>query len=89
MLKVLVGWLDSGSERVSVDGVFSDEVVLSNMVFQGAVLGPPVWNCYYEDARKAVSKSSFVDTVFADDLNCFCVFDGCHGDRHILDKIRE
>ena len=43
----------------------------SNMVYQGTVLGPPLWNVYYADAALAVNLIGFLEIVFADDLNCF------------------
>jgi hypothetical protein len=88
LLAVLASWLDTRNARVCVDGVFSQDVPLSNMVFQGTVLGPPLWNCYYEDAHKAVLEALFLDTVFADDLNCFRVFDACYGDKFVIRKIK-
>ncbi|CAE8713039.1 unnamed protein product, partial [Polarella glacialis] len=41
----------------------------------GTVWGPPLWNCFYEDARQAVNTKSFIETIFADDLNSFKAFD--------------
>ena len=47
------------------------------MVYQGTVLGPPLWNIYYADAAIAVKVHGFLEIVFADDLNCFKDF-GIH-----------
>ena len=44
---------------------------ISNMVYQGTVLGPPLWNVYYADAAQAVNIHGFLEIIFADDLNCF------------------
>ena len=44
------------------------------MVFQGTVLGPPLWKLVYEDARNAIHEMSFEESVFADDLNGYRVF---------------
>ena len=33
--------------RVAVDGSFSADFVLQNMVFQGTVSGPRLWNVYF------------------------------------------
>ena len=41
------------------------------MIFQGTVLGPPLWNLFFEDARIPIQKSSFKEIVFADDLNAY------------------
>ena len=53
------------------------------MFFQGTVLGPLLWNVYYY----AVTSTSFIETVFADDLNCFRIFDASHSDDHIFDHL--
>ena len=44
--------------------------MLRNSVFQGTVLGPPLWNIFYRDASSATSRLGFIEVVFADDLNC-------------------
>ena len=59
------------------------------MVFQGTVLGPPLWNCYYADAATAVRARDFVECIFADDLNCWRVFGGCVGNRFISEELRK
>ena len=45
--------------------------MLSDMVFQGTVWGPPFWNCYFEDARVPIIISGFQEIIFVDDLNGF------------------
>ena len=47
----------------------SSQMVLSNMVFQGTVWGPPLWNIYYEDAAASVQCFGFEEMVYADDFN--------------------
>ena len=44
---------------------------ISNMVYQGTVLGPQLWNAFYSDAAIAVNLYGFLEIIFADDLNCF------------------
>ena len=43
--------------------------MLADSVFQGTVLGPPLWNLFFADAKFALDKDGFLTTVFADDLN--------------------
>ena len=44
------------------------------MLFQGTVLGPILWNLFFEDSRGPINKSGFREITFADDLNAFkCV----------------
>ena len=47
---------------------------ISNMVYQGTVLGPPLWNIFYEDAAVAIHIHDFCEIVFADDLNAYKTF---------------
>ena len=50
--------------------------MLANSVFQGKVLGPPLWNLFYLDAFLAVRLLDFTDVVFADDFNAWKRFSG-------------
>ena len=54
-----------------VGGQASPEEPLANSVFQGTVLGSPLWNIFYADARKPVNKKGYVESVFADDFNAW------------------
>ena len=76
VLKLLGSWLDSRDAVVVVDGVRSTSVCLHNMVFQGSVWGPSLWNVYFSDSRQAVQQAGFDDTYFADDLCCYKDFAG-------------
>ncbi len=75
ILRVLRSWLEPRTSQVVVGGERSSAKPLKNSVFQGTVWGPPLWNCYYADASKAVTKCGFKDIIFADDLNCTKVVD--------------
>ena len=67
---LLQSWLEPRESRVVLDGVSSELRVLINSVFQGTVLGPPLWNIFYADSRHAVNDEGFEEVIFADDLNC-------------------
>ena len=54
-----------------VGGAYSYTMSLEDMVFQGTVWGPPLWNSFYKDARQAVRDAGFVEEVYADDLNAY------------------
>ena len=71
----LESWLEDRVSCVVVSGAHSSDGVLANSVFQGTVLGSPLWNVFYADARHAVRNLGFVETVFADDFNCWAAFD--------------
>ena len=74
MLKFLESWLQDRVSEVVVGGRGGGRETLCDSVFQGTVLGSPLWNVFYADAREAVGNLGFTETVFADDFNCFKKF---------------
>ena len=75
MVALTESWLQQRTAHVVVEGHFTDDVVLKNMVFQGTVLGPSFWNLFYEDAPRAIHETGFEEIVYADDLNGFKEFE--------------
>ena len=57
-------------------GEKSHEFTSEDMVFQGTVPGPLVWNVFYEDARRAIEEWMFQEIVYAADLNAYREFVG-------------
>ena len=74
ILAVLQSWLAARTAKVAVGGKFSSDMRISDMVYQGTVLGLPLWNIFYEDAADAVHLHDFLEVVFADDLNAYKAF---------------
>ena len=68
-------WLQQRTAQVVAEGQRSDKMLLRNMVFQGTVLGPTLWNLFHKDARRAFHEAGFVEIVYADDLNGFREFE--------------
>ena len=50
IVDVIDSWLQPRTARVVLDGSASDEIGMTNMVYQGTVWGPCLWNCYFADA---------------------------------------
>ena len=75
LVALIEDWLRGRTATVCVDGCFSDPFPLVNMVYQGTVLGPALWNVFFADAARPVAENGFSEAVFADDLNCFKVYD--------------
>ena len=50
-----------------VAGGESESFTLSNMVFQGTVLGPNLWGIHFSDVQDACLESGFCPLVYADD----------------------
>jgi hypothetical protein len=49
MVAVLISWLQQRIAHIVVAGASSFEMTLRNMVFQGTVTGPVLWNLFFED----------------------------------------
>ena len=71
VLGFLKSWLEDRLSQVVLGGAASLAELLADSVFQGTVLGPPLWNAFFGDSRQALAKGHFAETVFADDLNCW------------------
>ncbi len=69
-----MSWLEDRVAEVVVGGRSSGHERLADSVFQGTVLGSPLRNVFYADARHAVTDLGFVETVFADDFNAWKTF---------------
>ena len=74
-LNFLLSYLQPRRAVVVVEGICSDEVEIANQVFQGTVLGPPLWNTFFSDVVRPASSSGGDPSIFADDLSVFQKFD--------------
>ena len=74
---------------VIVDGVESERCQLRDSVFQGTVLGPPLWNVFFADAGRAIKDAGYDENAFADDLSAYRPFHVTVPDKIILDSLRE
>ena len=54
MVKLLESWLRRRCGHVLVEGATSEEMVLEDMLFQGTVLGPQLWNIFFADAAEPI-----------------------------------
>jgi len=54
--------------KVAVEGALSDVMCLCDMVFQGTVLGPTLWNGFFADVAVHVPTGKQQVNLFADDL---------------------
>eukprot|EP00969_Alexandrium_andersonii_P030503 1330548-Alexandrium_andersonii.AAC.1 len=62
---------------------------MSNMVFQGTVFGPPLWNIFFADAHLAIESAFVREIVYADDLNAYRVLDAEIDDTGNFEMIAE
>ena len=89
VLRLLRSWLEPRTYAVVLDGQKSTPQPLRNSVYQGTVLGSPLWNVHYADARTAVRSEGFKEVIFADDLNCSREFPAHTAERYIREKLTE
>ena len=73
MLRFIESYLEARCSTVIVDGTASRNFDLEDTIFQGIVLGPKLWNVFFEDLSHAIP-ASYEDEKFADDLTCFKAF---------------
>ena len=89
ILRVIASWLGRRSASVVLEGCRSQVFELFNMVFQGTVWGPALWNCFFEDARFAINAEGFDEVVFADDCNAFKAYSRQVSNDIILEDLRD
>ena len=74
-LNFLDSYLQPRKATVAVEGVTSEEFEIANTVFQGTVLGPPLWIVFFSDVTQPASSTGGNPPLFADDLSVFQKFD--------------
>lgn len=88
LLGVIHSWLRSRSAFVAVGGSLSNRMTLSNMVYQGTVWGPTLWNAFFGDSFMAIRSAGFSAIIYADDLNACREFPIGTANSIILDATR-
>ena len=88
LLRVFESWLDKRTAVVVVNGSKSDVMELVNMVFQGTVWGPPLWNIFFRDASDAVRGLNFEEIVYAD-FNALKAYGASVSTASILANLRD
>ena len=74
-LNFIDAYLARRQAQVIVEGTASDPFEIFNTVFQGTVLGPPLWNLFFADVVTAAESQGGDASLFADDLNIFKAFE--------------
>ena len=67
-LDFLNSYLESRHGFVAVEGALSECMRLTDMVYQGTVLGPTLWNAFFADVSLYVPEDGQHVQIFADDL---------------------
>ena len=75
MLEFLFDYLAPRRAVVVVQGHESEEFIIDDQVFQGTVLGPPLWHVFFESVDNVLLTVLFNLAKFADDLTAFKNFE--------------
>ena len=76
LVKIFESWLNERLANVVIGGSMSRSILMRNMVYQGTVFGPMLWNIFFKDAGDAIRAAGFEDISYADDLNAYKVYPG-------------
>ena len=60
LVDLIASWLGRRQANVVVGGENSDTFLFENMVYQGTVIGPVLWNLFLGDANKAIEMLHFI-----------------------------
>ena len=55
--------------RVAVNGADSFKFILQNIMFQGTILGPSLWNIFFADVHEPADKNCAKEKRFSDVLS--------------------
>jgi hypothetical protein len=87
LIKLIGSWLEPRQATVVVGGAKSNTFRIQDMVFQGTVLGPQLWNLFFEDAAAAINEYFYEEVIFADDLNAYKVVPSTVTDEKAMESI--
>ena len=89
MVEVIRSWLRNTTAHVVMQGARSSGFTLSDMVFQGTVWGPALWNVYFGDSTLLAQGSGFTVVVYADDYNAFKDYPRSVGNPLVFSELKE
>ena len=85
--KFLASYLAPRNASVLVGGAASKLYAMANQVFQGTVLGPPLWNVFFADIRFEIIENGASEVKFADDLTAFKEYSKTDSTESILEDL--
>ena len=74
---------------VAVEGALSEAMLLCDMVFQGTVLGPALWNTFFSDVATEIPLGIQEVHLDADDLNGVCIRHVDHSEHMLMDELQD
>ena len=89
LVSVIRSWLKQRQGFVIVNGEKSAPMRLADMVFQGTVWRPTLWNVYFGDCVCAISCCGFEAVIYADDCNAFRAFSRQISNDEVIEALME
>ena len=81
-------WIRERQAFVVVGGARSAGTALSNIVYQGTVLGPSLWNAFVGDTSIVFESVGLCIVIYANDLNAFKAYHRSLSNTAILADLR-
>ena len=88
LLEVVRSWLRDRKSFVVVAGVMSEGATLSDMVYQGTVFGPVLWNAFVGDVAIVFESAGFAVIIYADDVNAYKAYEASTSNANIFQDLR-
>ena len=89
MVDFLFQYLAPRVAAVIVQGKSSTKFTIEDEIFQGTVLGPPLWNVFFEPVDTPIRSCSFQPAKFADDLTASKNFESSTSNAAINAQLHE
>ena len=89
LIGVIRSWLRDRTATVVVEGAGSFPSPLRNMVLQGTVWGPPLWNAFFGDSPRVLHGLGFIVVIYADNYNSFKGHPGCTHNHLVREDFRK
>ena len=89
MLRFLFSYLAPRAATVVVQVYESDSFTIEDEVFQGTVLGPPLWNICFREIDDIIRRCLFRVAKFADDLTAYRNYVSSTCNSQILHDLKE
>ena len=89
MIEFLYNYLAPRQAVVVVQGQESEVFAILDEIFQGTVLGPPLWNVFFQPVDKPIQNKTFRGAKFADDLTAYKNYESSTSNVQITKTLQE
>ena len=87
LVNLIGSWLQPRQASVVIGGATSKQFLIMDMVFQGTVLGPQLWNLFFEDAKRSINECLYEKIIYANHLNAYTVVPASTSDAKAIESL--